>query len=71
MGKSENRYADGELLAAIRLGQPLEAPIQYLYQAHFDNLTHFVRINKGSQEDAEDIFQSLLKFFMMKSVCVA
>ncbi len=64
MGKSANRYTDGELLAAIRLGQPLEAPIQYLYQAHFDNLTHFVRINKGSQEDAEDIFQEMVLVFI-------
>jgi RNA polymerase sigma factor (sigma-70 family) len=64
MGKSANRYTDGELIVAIRQGQPLEAPIQYLYQAYFDNLTHFVRINKGGQEDAEDIFQEMVLVFI-------
>jgi RNA polymerase sigma factor (sigma-70 family) len=64
MGKGVNRYTDGELLAAIRLGQPLEKPIQYLYQAYFDNLANFVRVNKGSQEDAEDIFQEMVLVFI-------
>ncbi|MES2731929.1 MAG: sigma-70 family RNA polymerase sigma factor [Bacteroidota bacterium] len=63
MGKS-NHYSDGELLQAIRLGNNLEAPIKYLYAMHFDSLANFIRINKGNQQDAEDVFQEMIVVFI-------
>jgi RNA polymerase sigma factor (sigma-70 family) len=63
MAKSDH-YSDGHLLLALRSGEPMEAPISYLYNAYFDNLTNFIRVNKGSQQDAEDIFQEMILVFI-------
>lgn len=57
-------YSDGELLQALRQDTSLEAPIRHLYEAHFDNLANFIRVNKGSQQDAEDIFQEMIVIFI-------
>jgi len=63
MAKGEH-YSDAELLRALRTGNQLEAPIKYLYAAHFDNLANFIRVNKGSQQDAEDVFQEMIMVFI-------
>ena len=63
MGKS-NQYSDPELVSAIRQNSHPEEPIKYLYAKHFDNLTNFVRVNKGSQPDAEDVFQEMILVFI-------
>jgi DNA-directed RNA polymerase specialized sigma24 family protein len=63
MAKSHH-YSDGELLLALRSGGSMDAPISYLYTAHFDNLTNFIRVNNGSQQDAEDVFQEMILVFI-------
>ncbi len=62
--KARKSYSDGEIIEAIRQQHPIEAPIGYLYDAHYDNLANFIRKNKGSQQDAEDLFQEVIVVFI-------
>jgi RNA polymerase sigma factor (sigma-70 family) len=62
--KAGKSYSDGELIEAISRRESLERPVRYLYELHFDNLTHFIKKNKGSQQDAEDLFQELILVFI-------
>lgn len=63
MAKSHH-YSDGELLLALRSGESIDASVSYLYTAYFDNLTNFIRVNQGSQQDAEDVFQEMIVVFI-------
>lgn len=62
--KIGRHYSDDELIQWIKTGQALDKPVSYLYAEHFENLTHFVRKNKGSQQDAEDVFQETVLVFV-------
>jgi RNA polymerase sigma factor (sigma-70 family) len=58
------RYSDAEVLEAIKGNQAADEQISYLYTTYFDSLTNFIRKNKGSQQDAEDIFQEVIVVFI-------
>ena len=58
------RYSDEEIVSLIRSGKDLEMPVRHLYTEHYDNLTNFIRKNKGSQSDAEDMFQETILVFV-------
>ncbi|MDJ1471973.1 RNA polymerase sigma factor [Cytophagaceae bacterium DM2B3-1] len=62
--KIGKRYSDEEIIQLVKFGRNLEQPISYLYTEHFENLTNFIRKNKGSQQDAEDIFQETIITFV-------
>lgn len=62
--KIGKRYSDEEIIRLVKFGRNLEQPISYIYTEHFDNLTNFIRRNKGSQQDAEDIFQETIIIFV-------
>lgn len=62
--KIGKRYSDEEVIRLVKQGRNLEQPISYLYGEHFENLTNFIRKNKGSQQDAEDIFQETIIVFV-------
>ncbi|MCU0353449.1 MAG: RNA polymerase sigma factor [Cytophagales bacterium] len=58
------RYSDEEIVSLIRSGKNLEQPVRHLYTEYYDNLTNFIRKNKGSQSDAEDVFQETILVFV-------
>ncbi len=62
--KIGKRYSDEEIIRQIKSGTNLDQPVGYLYTEHFNNLIHFIRKNKGNQEDAEDIFQETILVFV-------
>jgi len=62
--KIGKRYSDEEIIRLIKVGKDLENPVSYLYAEHFENLTNFIRKNKGSQQDAEDTFQETIIVFV-------
>jgi RNA polymerase sigma factor (sigma-70 family) len=62
--KASKSYSDGEMIEAIGRREALEGPVRYLYELHFNNLTHFIKKNRGSQQDAEDLFQELILVFI-------
>ena len=56
--------SDQEVVEAIRRERDVDATIRYLYDAHFETLSNFIRSNSGREEDAEDFFQEALVVFI-------
>jgi RNA polymerase sigma factor (sigma-70 family) len=57
-------YDDTELVEMIKTNATLDKAIEYLYRTHFEVLNVYVKQNKGSQQDAEDIFQEAIIAFI-------
>lgn len=57
-------YSDPELMMALRASQVPDGAIKFLYRAHFEELSVFVRQHDGSYQDSEDIFQEVLLGFI-------
>jgi RNA polymerase sigma factor (sigma-70 family) len=59
-------YGDDELLQAIREEADMDGALRYLYRNYFDGVSIYVQQNRGSRQDAEDIFQeSMVAFIQM------
>ena len=62
--KAEEKYTDVELIAAIRTGRDLNAPIRYLYRQYSQAASSFIIQHGGSEQDADDIFQETVVAFI-------
>jgi RNA polymerase sigma factor (sigma-70 family) len=53
-----SRFSDDEILLGLRKRD--NQVIQYIYQTDFDRIAVMITSNKGSEDDAEDVFQECL-----------
>ncbi|HSB91949.1 MAG TPA: sigma-70 family RNA polymerase sigma factor [Flavitalea sp.] len=60
----ERSYTDRELLEQISEAGSRDAAIRYLYRSYFRVSENYVRMNTGSEQDAEDIFQDVVISFI-------
>lgn len=61
-------YTDHSLLQLLRSPAPQlqDSGLQQLYRQHYSMVEHFVRQNKGTKADAQDLFQDTLIAFFNK-----
>ena len=57
-------YDDVQLLQIIRSKTDLDRAVRYLYHEYFDTVCALVSFNKGTREDAEDVFQEVVVNFL-------
>ncbi|MFI5152244.1 MAG: RNA polymerase sigma factor [Chitinophagales bacterium] len=62
--KSEEKYADRELIAWIQDRTQLNVAIRFIYQQYSEPVSSFIMSRGGSQHDAEDIFQETVVAFI-------
>ncbi len=55
---------DRQLLQLIRGKTDLDRAVRYLYHEYFDTVCALITFNKGSRQDAEDIFQEVVVNFL-------
>ena len=55
---------DAGIIANLVEDRDVDATIRFLYRAHFDFLSRYVRNNSGSGDDAQDIFQEVIIAFI-------
>jgi len=58
------KYADADLITAIRLSNQLNDAIFFIYQEYSDTISSFILANSGTAQDAEDIFQETVVTFI-------
>lgn len=58
------KYADADLITAIRLSNQLNDAIFFIYQEYSDTISSFILANSGTPQDAEDIFQETVVTFI-------
>ena len=58
--RKKNSFSDQEIIEAIQQNKNIDPYILYLYEINFDSVLTFVRKNKGTQQDAEDVFQDTM-----------
>jgi RNA polymerase sigma factor (sigma-70 family) len=58
------KYADADLITAIRLGTQLNDAIFFIYQEYSETISSFILANSGTSQDAEDIFQETVVTFI-------
>ncbi len=56
--KKETKYTDPELTRGILAGE--NETLHYLYKTYFQSIRHFIIMNSGQDEDADDVFQEAL-----------
>src|SRR5688572_29013782 len=57
-------YDDMQLLQIIRGKADLDRAVRYLYHEYFDTVCALITFNKGTRQDAEDIFQEVVVNFL-------
>lgn len=57
-------YSDDSLVESIKQERDLGPVLRFLYRQHFEALRNYVEENKGTRQDAEDIFQEVLVAFI-------
>jgi RNA polymerase sigma factor (sigma-70 family) len=57
-------HSDEAVVTALCTRQGMEKAVRFLYQQHYEALSHYTRQNSGSQQDAEDVFQEVIVTFM-------
>jgi RNA polymerase sigma factor (sigma-70 family) len=62
--KSVRKFPDAEVLENIRQSRQLDETIRALYRDHYTRLSRYILANKGTVEDAEDIFQETVVSFL-------
>jgi RNA polymerase sigma factor (sigma-70 family) len=60
----QGSYTDRELLEEIGDARSRDAAIRYLYRSYFGVSANYVKMNSGSEQDAEDIFQEVVISFI-------
>lgn len=58
------KYADADLITAIKLSNQLNDAIFFIYQEYSDTISSFILANSGTAQDAEDIFQETVVIFI-------
>src|SRR6516164_3250607 len=62
--KSEEKYADTEVIAWIHDRSQLDGAIRFIYQQYAEPVSSFIMSKGGSQHDAEDVFQETVTAFV-------
>ena len=57
-------FDDGQLLQIIRDKTDLDRAVRYLYHEYFETVCALITFNKGTRQDAEDIFQEVVVNFL-------
>lgn len=57
-------YTDQELVAALQEDRSIDAAVGFIYRQHYGILEHVVVSNKGTKDDAADIFQETIVAFI-------
>lgn len=58
------QFDDDELVKAIRNHHSMDNAIRFLYSDYFETISSLIVNNKGSRQDAEDIFQETVVNFI-------
>ncbi len=64
MNKQGIISSDAELVAALADPRRVNEAVRTIYQKHYGALSSFVKNNRGSDQDAEDIFQEVVVSFI-------
>ncbi|ASU36293.1 RNA polymerase sigma factor [Mucilaginibacter xinganensis] len=64
MKKVVVNFSDEELIEALKQQQVSNMAIAFLYRNYYGVLSNYIKLNKGSQQDAEDIFQEVVVNFI-------
>jgi len=57
-------FSDEELIETLKRDNVSNLAIQFLYRNYYAVLSNYVRLNRGSEQDAEDIFQEVIVNFI-------
>ena len=60
----KGHYTEGALIAGIKSGD--ESIMEYVYQNYYPMIAHFVKNNRGNDNDAEDLYQEGLLVVFQK-----
>lgn len=61
---NQKSYTDRELLDELSDERSADAAIRYLYRSYYRVSENYVKMNSGSEQDAEDIFQEVVISFI-------
>src|SRR6187399_32188 len=64
MKQAVTSFSDGELIEALKNDNVSNLAIQFLYRNYYAVLSNYIRLNRGSEQDAEDIFQEVVVNFI-------
>ena len=64
MKKAFVNFTDGELLEMLKNERVNDEVIRFLYRSHYSTLSNYVKVNQGSEQDAQDIFQEVIVSFI-------
>ncbi|HUR11358.1 MAG TPA: RNA polymerase sigma factor, partial [Flavitalea sp.] len=62
--KKARPFSDEELIRSIRSNEHLDDAVRFLYRAHFESISSLILYNKGTRQDAEDVFQEIVVSFI-------
>ncbi|CAN5435971.1 hypothetical protein BH09BAC6_BH09BAC6_20580 [soil metagenome] len=64
MKKAVLNFSDEELIETLKKNNVSDAVIQFLYRNHYAVLSNYIKLNQGTAQDAEDIFQEVIVGFI-------
>lgn len=64
MKKANVYFSDEELIEILAKGNISNLAIQFLYTSHYAVLSNYIKLNQGSEQDAQDIFQEVIVSFI-------
>lgn len=64
MKKATVNFSDGELIEILAKGKISNLAIQFMYTSHYAVLSNYIKLNQGSEQDAQDIFQEVIVNFI-------
>ena len=57
-------FSDKELIETLKKEHVSDLSIKYLYKNYYYGLSNYIKLNQGSEQDAEDIFQEVIVSFI-------
>jgi RNA polymerase sigma factor (sigma-70 family) len=57
-------FSDKELIETLKKDHVSDLVIKYLYKNYYYGLSNYIKLNQGSEQDAEDIFQEVIVNFI-------
>ena len=57
-------FSDKELIETLKKEHVSDLSIRYLYKNYYYGLSNYIKLNQGSEQDAEDIFQEVVVNFI-------
>src|SRR5688500_9464115 len=64
MNKQGIISSDAEILSALSDPRRINEAIRVIYSRHYNTLSSFVKNNRGTDDDAQDIFQEVVISFV-------